>query len=98
MNKEVITIKIGSNALLGESGKNFDTDIITHLLDDIYKWRKQYHIVLVSSGAVAAGRIVLQKTADTLDRSTLAAVGQMHLIDMYYRLCVERDIVPSQIL
>ncbi len=98
MNKEVITIKIGSNALLGDNEGGFDMALITRLLDDIQLWRKKYHIVLVSSGAVAAGRMMLQQRAIDLDRPTLAAVGQMHLVEMYHTLCKERAVVSAQIL
>ena len=51
-----ITVKVGSNVLTKSDGTLNDTNI-SHLADQITKLRHEgVEVVLVSSGAVAAGR------------------------------------------
>jgi len=81
-----ITVKVGSNVLTKDDGTLNDVNI-SHLADQIaYLNQKGVEIVLVSSGAVAAGRgeIGNGKKLDTVSaRQLWSAVGQVILINRY---------------
>lgn len=81
-----ITVKVGSNVLTKSDGTLNDENI-SHLVDQIANLsRKGVEIVLVSSGAVAAGRgeIGIRKKLDTVSaRQLWSAVGQVKLINKY---------------
>jgi glutamate 5-kinase len=81
-----ITVKIGSNVLTKPDG-TLDDVSITHLVDQMaFLRQKGVEIVLVSSGAVAAGRgeIGNGKKLDTVSaRQLWSAVGQVILINKY---------------
>lgn len=81
-----ITVKVGSNVLTKTDGTLNDANI-SHLADQIaYLHQKGVEIVLVSSGAVAAGRgeIGNGKKLDTVSaRQLWSAVGQVILINRY---------------
>ena len=80
-----VVIKIGSSILSGPSG--LDRQRITDLVGEIAALRQRpYQIVLVSSGAVAAGttRLGLRGRPKTVPaRQAAAAVGQIHLMALY---------------
>ena len=72
-----ITVKIGSNVLTKPDG-TLNVSQIAHLVDQIAFLRKSgVEIVLVTSGAVAAGRAVLQpaKKTDTISKQ----IGRAHV-------------------
>ena len=81
-----ITVKVGSNVLTKVDGTLNDANI-SHLADQIAELhQKGVEIVLVSSGAVAAGRgeIGNGKKLDTVSaRQLWSAVGQVILINRY---------------
>jgi len=81
-----ITVKVGSNVLTKADGTLNDANI-SHLADQIADLHKKgVEIVLVSSGAVAAGRgeIGNGKKLDTVSaRQLWSAVGQVILINRY---------------
>lgn len=81
-----ITVKVGSNVLTKSDGTLNDANI-SHLVDQIaFLHHKGVEIVLVSSGAVAAGRgeIGNGKRLDTVSaRQLWSAVGQVILINKY---------------
>jgi len=81
-----ITVKVGSNVLTKSDGTLNDTNI-SHLVDQIaFLNQKGVEIVLVSSGAVAAGKgeIGNGKKLDTVSaRQLWSAVGQVILINKY---------------
>ncbi len=98
---EKITIKIGSNVLTANDGQ-LDMSMITHLVDQIAELHKNgKEIVLVSSGAVAAGRsmVSFNKKADTVtERQVLSSTGQVKLMGIYSKLFEERGIPVAQVL
>src|SRR5690606_40312569 len=75
---------------------------IAHLVDQIAFLRKKgVEVVLVSSGAVAAGRAVLQpskKTDAVSQRQLWAALGQVKLISRYSDFFGEHGLVCAQVL
>lgn len=96
-----LVIKIGSNVLTRDNGLPHE-ERISHLIDEIAALKKQgIEIVLVSSGAVAAGRSVVQvseKQDVVAARQLLASVGQIKLIGNYERLFRQHNITCSQVL
>lgn len=96
-----ITIKIGSNVLTKADGM-LNVSRIAHLVDQIVQLKKQgVEIILVSSGAVAAGRseLNIDKKLDTVSaRQLYSAVGQVKLINRYADLFREHQIACAQVL
>src|SRR5262245_25893581 len=79
-----VVIKIGSSILSGPRG--LDRGHIATLAGEIAALRKRYQVILVSSGAVAAGttRLGLRERPKTVTaRQAAAAVGQIHLMALY---------------
>ena len=81
-----LIVKIGSS-LLTDGGARLDVDYIFQLCAQVSQAKnKGCEIVVVSSGAVAAGIQALKWQRDSLaqaDIQTAAAVGQMRLMDVF---------------
>ncbi|MCJ8167280.1 glutamate 5-kinase [Pontibacter sp. E15-1] len=96
-----IIIKIGSNVLTLDNGMP-DLARIEHLVDQIAGIKKQgKEVILVSSGAVASGRSLVQvsEKADAVaSRQLLAAVGQVKLINTYSELFGRHGLACAQVL
>ena len=98
-----VTVKIGSNVLTRADG-TLDITRMSALVDDVAALRRAgVEVIMVSSGAVAAGRSELA-AIDTarLDsvsaRQLFSAVGQAKLIDRYVQLFREHGMVCGQVL
>jgi glutamate 5-kinase len=96
-----IVIKLGSN-LLTNGSDCLDIALMTGLVSQIAGLHKHgLEIIMVSSGAIAAGRFKLGK-ADGIKglpyRQVLAAVGQARLMHIYEQLFDIHDIVIAQAL
>jgi glutamate 5-kinase len=99
--KKRIVVKVGSNVLTRPEGK-LDVTRMSALVDQIAWLRRQnYDVILVSSGAVSAGRDEL-RTGRELDsveqRQLFSALGQVKLMGLYYDLFREYDIHIGQVL
>ena len=97
-----IVIKIGSNVLTREDGRP-DTTRISALVDQIAGlYRAGVEVILVSSGAVASGRSILEHKVGRIDtvsaRQLFSAVGQVKLLNRYYDLFHEYGIACGQVL
>jgi glutamate 5-kinase len=97
-----VVVKIGSSSITDEGGA-IAVDAIAKLCDGLAAARKLGHrVVLVSSGAIAAGLPAIGMTrADAPDTSTLQAVsasGQSRLMRVYDDVFEARGIVAGQIL
>jgi glutamate 5-kinase len=96
-----ITVKIGSNVLAKPDG-TLNVARIAHLVDQIaYLHKKGVEVVLVSSGAVAAGKAVLEslkKTDAVSQRQLWAALGQVKLISRYSDFFSEHGLICAQVL
>jgi glutamate 5-kinase len=96
-----ITVKIGSNVLAKSDG-TLNVSRIAHLVDQIAQLHKNgVEVILVSSGAVAAGRAVLEplKKTDAVSRRQLwAALGQVKLISRYTDFFNEHGLACAQVL
>ncbi|NDP20860.1 MAG: glutamate 5-kinase [Paludibacter sp.] len=96
-----IAVKIGSNVLTRADG-TLDITRMSALVDQIAQlYKKGVEIVMISSGAVASGRSLLglHKKMDVVDqRQLFSTVGQAKLINHYYELFREHNIIVGQVL
>ena len=94
-------VKVGSSSLRGSDGR-LDRDQVASLADQVVDVRQAgVQVVLVSSGAVAAGMGLLGLDARPTDLPTLqaaAAVGQGELIHTYNRHLDRHGLTASQVL
>lgn len=99
--RSIITIKIGSNVITNSQGFP-DIEVIQNLSSQIKSLKEQGHqVILVSSGAVAAGRSIYQfpKRTDTvIQRQVLSALGQVKLISLYREAFERHAMLCSQVL
>ncbi len=94
-----VLIKVGSAVLAGAEG--LDGERIEHLVSQIAALHdRDLSIVLVSSGAVAAGRGVLKKSriAGLPHKQAAAAIGQSRLMHLYDLAFAARGKISAQIL
>jgi glutamate 5-kinase len=90
-----IVVKVGTRLLRGEDAR------IPALIDQIAVLREHFEVILVSSGAIAAGMddLALRKRPRDLPRlQALAAVGQSTLMSRYTTACEARGFHAAQIL
>ncbi len=97
-----VVIKVGSNVLTHSNGM-LDTTRLSSLVDQIVELEQAgVKVIIVSSGAVAAGRSELKgvkKHLDTISqRQLFSAVGQVKLINKYYSLFGEHNFHCAQVL
>ena len=96
-----IVVKVGSNVLTREDGK-LDVTRMSAIVDQIVWLRNHdYEVILVSSGAVAAGRAELHVDhhLDSVEqRQLFSAIGQVKLVGLYYNLFREYKIKIGQVL
>ena len=94
-------VKVGS-ALLTNDGRGLDGSVISNLVEQLAALRQRgCEVVLVSSGAVAAGIVRLGwKTRPTAlhDLQAAAAVGQMGLVQSYESAFKQYDLQTAQVL
>jgi len=96
-----VVIKIGSNVLTRPDGLP-DLERINHLVEQVAEIKKQgKEIVLVSSGAVASGRSLINisdKNDAVATRQLLASIGQVKLINTYAQSFEKFGMLCSQVL
>lgn len=101
MKKQTIVVKIGSSSLTNDRGE-IDEIKLSSYVDAIATLKKAKHtVILVSSGAVAAGFKKLgypNRPVTVKGRQAAAAVGQGLLIQAYNEKFQEHQIVAAQIL
>ncbi len=99
--KRRIVVKVGSNVLTRHDGA-LDTTRVSAIVDQIVAVRRQgFEVVLVTSGAVACGRSLIRqndKLDDVQQRQLYSAIGQVRLMDLYYKLFIDYGINVGQIL
>lgn len=96
-----IAVKIGSNVLTSADEKLNIERIQKLVTQFVWLHRKGIEIIIVSSGAVAAGRNLIggNKKMDVVDeRQLYSAIGQVKLINHYRNLFEEKNIIIGQIL
>ena len=101
MRKKRIVVKIGSSSLTNDQGE-IDQEKFNDHIEAVAALRQANHeVLLVSSGAVAAGfaRLGYSSRPVTLKgRQAAAAVGQGLLIESYIEKFSDFNIIPAQIL
>lgn len=97
-----LVIKVGSSTLTGKAGANLDPKAIDDLVDVVAKLKQQNkEVVVVSSGAIAAGLAPLGLSArpsDLTSQQAAASVGQGLLMAKYTQSFNRFKITTSQIL
>lgn len=101
MSKKRIVVKIGSSSLTNDKGKIDQAKLDDHV-EAIAMLKKHNHeVILVSSGAVAAGFSQLSyptRPVTIKGKQASAAVGQSLLIQSYIEKFSKFNIAPAQIL
>ena len=101
LNEKRIVIKVGSNVLAQPDG-GLSVERIRQLTSQIASLQKRgYELVLVSSGAVASGRSLIQlseKMDEVSQRQVLAAVGQVKLLNIYADFFQKSNMLCAQVL
>ncbi|MCJ7491112.1 MAG: glutamate 5-kinase, partial [Dehalococcoidia bacterium] len=96
-----IVAKLGTN-LLTAGGEQLDLAMMSALVGQVAQLHREgAEVILVTSGAIAAGRHQLGAVAGQRDipsRQVLAAVGQSHLMQSYDQLFSWHGIVIAQAL
>jgi len=96
-----LVVKLGTNLVTGGLG-HLDLEVMANLIDQVAQLHQQgLEIILVSSGAIAAGRDKLALVREHKDipfRQVLAAVGQSCLMHTYEQLFAKYGIVVAQAL
>lgn len=81
--KAILVIKFGTASITTEAGE-LDEEVVREIAGQVSGIHHQYRIVLVSSGAVAAGRGLLHSYRGTLtERKAAAAIGNTLLLNKY---------------
>ncbi|CAB4869852.1 MAG: glutamate 5-kinase [Actinobacteria bacterium] len=97
-----IVIKIGSSSLTGKAGSQLDASAVEKLVDVVATCKSRgAEVVVVSSGAIAAGLAPLGLTSRPKDLATqqaAASVGQGLLIAHYTQSFAKHTITASQVL
>ena len=101
-NAKRVVIKVGSSTLTGSAGHALDESAVESLVSVIAQLRARgAEVVLVSSGAIAAGLAPLGLTVRPKDLATqqaAASVGQGRLIASYNKAFDKEGIIASQVL
>jgi len=96
-----IVVKLGTHLLTG-GGSHLDLEVMADLARQIARLHEQgAEIVIVSSGAIAAGRhkLGLQKTIKGIPfKQVLASVGQSRLMNTYEQIFDQHHITVAQAL
>ncbi|MBI2444683.1 MAG: glutamate 5-kinase [Candidatus Magasanikbacteria bacterium] len=96
-----LVIKIGTNVITSPRGR-LQRRVLKSLVSDLAALRRAgFPVMVVSSGAMGAGRGLLreQKFTDSVaERQTLAAVGQVELMRTYAALLRAHRLQPAQVL
>ena len=98
--KKRILVKVGTHILGRENGK-LDYNRISDLADQIIYLRKDYQIILVSSGAIRAGREFCEfenENDPLIRRQMLASIGQGRLFQVYSDFFREQSVITARAL
>jgi glutamate 5-kinase len=99
-NTKKVLIKIGSAVLTGEDG--LDLQVIEQLVDEMAQLTKGgYHIVIVTSGAIASGKHrmgISGKLKNMPQKQAAAAIGQGRLMRVYSNAFGKYGLHVAQIL
>jgi glutamate 5-kinase len=100
MKKSTIVVKIGTNALSNDDG-SLNKELMEDFVNQLATLNKEANVLLVSSGAMGAGRDILKKKLpydDVTSRQLYAVVGQVKLMEIYSKLFESHRITVAQML
>ena len=101
ISKNRMVVKVGTNVLTREDGM-LDKLIFREIVVQLVKLKRLgWDPILVSSGAVGAGKSVLgesQIKEEAIRRQVFSAIGQTSLMKRYFELFIEYDVVCAQVL
>ena len=96
--KKCLIIKFGTATLTDKEG-NLDLQQLEQVSDQIADLMKKYNLILVSSGAVGTGKVLMKNYTGTIsDRKAAAAIGNPILIKSYSTLLEKHDVFVAQCL
>ncbi|MFH2104724.1 MAG: glutamate 5-kinase [Parcubacteria group bacterium] len=96
-----IVVKIGTNVITQDSGLLDEKNIKSLAHQAVKLKQKGYDVIVVSSGAVGAGRSIVptaSKADRVIYRQVLAATGQVELVNTYAKYFTRYDLKCSQVL
>jgi glutamate 5-kinase len=98
----IVVVKIGTSSITDDGGA-VDTDAVVKLCAEVAELRAQSHtVVVVSSGAIAAGQPALGLTnvrpSDMATLQAVSAVGQSRLMRVYDDTFAAHGLVAGQVL
>ena len=97
----IVVVKIGTSSITGDTGE-LDEAAMVKLCAEIAAARTEgHHVVLVSSGAIAAGLPALgivDRPRDVGTLQAIAAVGQPRLMERFGARFAAHGLVPGQVL
>ncbi|WP_353134014.1 glutamate 5-kinase [Pseudopedobacter sp.] len=98
MKKPIIVIKFGSASITTAEGE-LDEKVVSDIAKQVSVLQEKYNIVLVSSGAVAAGKKFIPKYSGSLiERKAAAAIGNPLLLQTYSRYFEPYNLAIAQSL
>ncbi|WP_408008504.1 glutamate 5-kinase [Pseudalkalibacillus sp. A8] len=101
MEKKRVVVKIGSSSLTNSFGGLSEGKLAEHTRAIIQLIKKGHEVLLVSSGAVAAGFCEIGypvRPVTVSGKQAAAAVGQGRLVQSYTKIFKEHGIVSAQLL
>lgn len=100
MKSQTIVVKLGTNALTNDDA-TLNKPLIKDIVRQLAKVREDHNILFVTSGAMGAGRAILNKEMpydETTTRQLYAVVGQVKLMELYSKLFEEHGVIVAQML
>ena len=92
-----VVVKVGSHVLGEEDGLSFER--IENLCKFLSLIREKYEVILVSSGAVSAGSLLLKLDRTKIEnKQAMSAVGQPYLMSIYKEEMKKYGIKVAQLL
>lgn len=92
-----VVVKVGSAVLTDND--EIALDRMMSLVNFLAELRKKYEVILVSSGAVAAGYTALELDRAVLEnKQALASIGQPILMNKYGKKFATHNIITAQVL
>lgn len=97
MTKSILVLKLGSASIT--TNAEIDEAIIADITRQVAELSITYHIILVSSGAVAAGKKFLKNYKGKItERKAAAAIGNPLLLGTYFKYFHIHTFLTSRLL
>lgn len=97
-NKPILVIKFGTASITRDNGE-LNESVIAEIAKQVAAVHDRYNVVLVSSGAVAAGKRFLKEYTGTIsERKAAAAIGNPLLLNKYTQYFAQYGIPVAQSL